>query len=69
MELAMNFAKAVPCHMRVHLCGRDRRMAEQFLNHAQIGAMFEEMGREAMAKHMRRDVPADPGPANTLFNS
>lgn len=35
-------------------------MSEQRLNHANVGAALEQMGREAVAKRMQRDCLAQP---------
>src|SRR5436190_7400036 len=42
----------------------DRCVAEQFLNCPQIGASFEQMGREGMPKRMRRDAALHGGAAH-----
>ena len=41
--------------VRVDLRGRDVGMAEQQLHDAQIGAVVEEVRRERVAQHVRRD--------------
>lgn len=38
--------------MRVYFSGSNARMAEHFLNGAEIGAAFDEMGGEGMTKTM-----------------
>ena len=45
-------------HMRIDLRRRDVGMAEQRLHDAEIGAAGEEMRRESVPQHMRRDLSA-----------
>ena len=52
----MNFAQAISGDVRVNLRRADARVAEQFLDHAQIRAVFQQMRRETMPQHMRCDV-------------
>ena len=41
--------------MRVNLRRADVRVAEQFLDHAQVRAVLEQMRGEAVPQHVRRD--------------
>src|SRR4051794_37631756 len=41
--------------MRVDLGGRDVGMAEKRLQHAEVGAARQQVGREGVAKHVRTD--------------
>jgi hypothetical protein len=41
MKLPMNIPQPVSADVRVNLRGADVRVAQQFLNHAQVGAVFE----------------------------
>ena len=52
----VDFAEAVAGNVGVDLGGADVGVAQQFLNNAQVGAMLEEMGGEAVAQHVRSDV-------------
>src|SRR5580692_1052581 len=54
MRRAVSFDESVGVHFRVDLRGRQRRVAEQFLDRAQIAAAREEMRGEGMAQRMRR---------------
>src|SRR6185295_8149704 len=48
--------------MAVHLGGREGRVAEQLLDGAEVGAAFEQMCGEGVAKPVRvRDEPAQCG--------
>src|SRR5256885_1826578 len=61
MILLVHLPKVLAVHMRVDLRRRNVGMPEHFLDGAQIGAAFEQMRRERMAKRMRRHHLGDPG--------
>ena len=42
--------------LRVHLCGRDARVSEHFLNDAQVGTMVEHVGCTGVTENVRRQV-------------
>src|SRR5436190_17671800 len=44
-------------------------MPKQLLNDAQVSTIFQQMGCETMAQHVRGYVAVDPGAANSLFDS
>lgn len=69
MELLVHLAEPAVGHMGVDLRGTDAGVTEQFLNDAQVRAMFEEMGGEAVTEHVRRDVAFDVGGRDALFDS
>ena len=52
----MNLAKMAELDTRVDLRRRDRRVAEHFLDCAEVGASGQEMGGEAMPQGMRANV-------------
>src|SRR5580700_8746939 len=56
-RLAEEFAVEVG----IDLGGGDAFVAEHFLNGTKIGAAFDEVGGEGMAKGMRGDVLGNPG--------
>ena len=56
MELPVNVPQSVARHVRVNFRGADIRVAEQFLDHSQIGAVLEQVRRETVPQHVRRDV-------------
>ena len=68
MKFPVNFPQPVARDVRVDFRRADVRVAEQFLNHAQIRAMFQQMRREAVPQHMRRHVPLNSGATNTVFD-
>ena len=69
MELPVNVPQPAPRHMRIDLRRADVRVAEQFLDDAQIRAMLQEMRRKTVPQHVRRDIPDRPRPANPILDS
>src|ERR1700758_87069 len=55
VKRAMDLAQMALGQMRVNLGGRDVAVAKHLLHRTQIGAAFQQMSREAMAKRMRTD--------------
>jgi len=53
MKLPMDVPQPVSRDVRVNLRGADVRVAEQFLDHPQICAVFQQMRCEAMTQHVR----------------
>ena len=53
MEIAHHRLHPLAQHMSIDLRRRDIRMAEQLLQHPQIGSVLQEMAREGVAQHMR----------------
>src|ERR1039458_6361557 len=64
----MNVAQPIAGDVRINLRRADARMAEQFLNHAQVRAMLQQMRRETVPQHVRRDVPLNSGAANAILD-
>src|SRR5262245_22071412 len=60
MEGAVHLPQVSPVEMRVDRGGRDRRVSQQLLDHAQVGAPREQMGRERMAERVRMDARREP---------
>ncbi len=44
-------------------------MAEQFLNHPQVGAVFEQVRGEAMPEHVWGDISVDTGQGASFLDS
>ena len=65
----MNIAEAPAGDVGVNLSGAYVGVAEEFLDHAQVGAMLEQVGREAVPEGVRGDVANDAGTTNTPFHS
>ena len=59
MGAAIDFQQAFGVNSRIDLRGRERRVAEQFLDRAQVAAARQQMGGEGMPERMR----ASPCPA------
>ena len=51
MKFPMNLAQPLAGDVRVNFRYADARMAEQFLDHAQVRAMLQQMRREAVPQH------------------
>ena len=68
MKFFVNFAQAVSRDVRVNFRRADVRMAEQFLDHAQIRAVLQQMRREAVPQHMRRHIARNPGACDAIFD-
>jgi hypothetical protein len=58
-----------PGEMQIDGCVIERRMAEQYLNGAQVRAGFKQVGGITMAQGMRRDVLLDAGSARRALAS
>jgi hypothetical protein len=69
MKPPMYFPQSIARHMGVDLRGADVGVAEQFLNHPQICAVFEQVRGKTVPKHVRGDVALDAGPADPIFNA
>ena len=54
--------------MGVDLCGENAFMAQQFLNHTQIGTILHQMRGEGVSKGVRADVLGDPGRFSQFFH-
>ena len=67
MKLPVNFPQPAARDVRVNLRRPDVRVAEQFLDHAQIRAVFQKVRRNTVPQHVRRDVAFDTRAANAIF--
>ena len=56
MRLIVDFHQAVNSDMGIFLCGREGRVAEQFLNGAQVRTPFQHVGGKSMPQGVRRDI-------------
>ena len=61
------FAKVFTVQMGIDLGSGDAFMAEHFLDGAQIGASFDEVGGEGMPEGMRRDIFGYAGLPDEVF--
>src|SRR5688572_12182219 len=69
MKLPMHLPQTAARHVSVNFRGADVRVAEQFLNHSEVGAMVEEVRGKTVTQHVRRDVSRNAGQANPVFNA
>ncbi len=67
MKFFVNLAQTVSRDVRVNLRRADVRVAEQFLDHAQIRAVLQKMRRKTVTHHVRRHVALDSGAADAIF--
>ena len=56
MKFFVDFAQTVSGDVRVNFRRADVRVAEQFLYHPQIRAVFQQMRRKTVPQHVRRHV-------------
>src|SRR5258706_2028773 len=61
MMLGVELLEPLARDVRVDLRGRDVRMSEQELHHPQVGAVVDEVRREGVAQHVRRELLARDG--------
>jgi hypothetical protein len=64
----MHRFKPLLIDMRVNLSGRNIRMAEHFLNNAQIGAIPQQMCRKTVPEKMRINVLLQSGVPRMFFH-
>jgi hypothetical protein len=69
MKLPVNVAQSMAGHMGVDFRGIDARVAEQFLNDAQVGSALQQMRGKAVTEHVRRDIARDPAPLRPRLDS
>ncbi len=48
----MDFPQSLAGYMGIDFCGADAGMAKQFLDYAQVGAIFQQMRGKAVAQHV-----------------
>ena len=68
MKLIVRLPQAAAGYMSINLGRADGRMPEQFLDDAQVRAILQQVCGKAVSQHMRRDVSANAGAANSLFD-
>ncbi len=68
MKLFVNLLQPAAGDVGVDFGGADAGVAEQFLDHAQVGTVFQQMGGEAVAQHVWRDVALDAGRRDALLD-
>src|SRR5471030_3318240 len=68
MKLPVDLPQPVAGDVRVNLRRADIRVAEQFLDDTQIRAMLQQMRREAVPQHVRRDIALNSGAPDAIFD-
>ena len=69
MKFPVNVAEAVAGDVSVNFCRGNGSVAQEFLNDAKVGAIFEQVSRKAVPQHVRRDISVDSGTTNALFDA
>jgi hypothetical protein len=68
VETAVDLAQTLSVQMGVNFGGADAGVAEEFLDDAQVRAVFEEVGGKAVAQHVRGDVPPEARPRGAALD-
>lgn len=68
MEFGVDVAKAFGSDVRVDFGGVDAGMAEEFLDDAEVGAIFEEVRGETVAEHVRGDIALNARETNAFLD-
>ena len=68
VELGVDPFQAGPVDVGVDLGGGDGGVAQQLLDHSEIGAGLQKVGGEGVAKGVGRDPACEPGPAGRPLN-
>jgi len=69
MEFLVDVAEAVAGDVGVNFGGADGGVAQEFLDDAQVGAMLEQVGGEAVPEHVGGDVPLHSRAAHAVFDA
>lgn len=64
----MHLAQSLAGDVGVNFRGADAGVAEEFLDHAQVGAVLHQMRGEAVSQHVRRNVARDAGALNAVLD-
>ena len=68
MKLPVHSFKSLLIHVRIDLGRRNIGVAQHFLNNAQIGAIAEQVGREAVPEKVRINILLQPGAPRVFFH-
>jgi hypothetical protein len=63
MVLAVDFAEAAVGDVSINFGCADAGVAEEFLDDSEVRAVVEEVSGEAVAEHVRGNIPLEPGAA------
>src|ERR1041385_463957 len=69
MKLVVDVPQASAADVGVNLGGAGAGVDEQCLDHAQVGAVLQQVSGKAVPKHVGRDVPSDAGQSSGLLDA
>ena len=69
MKPLMNFPQSVAGDVCVNFRGADVRVPQQFLDHAQVRAVLQQMRGETVSQHVRRHVAGHPCTPHAPFDA
>ena len=69
MKFPVYLAQTAAGDVSINFCRADAGMAKEFLDDAQVGAVFEQMRRKTVAQHVRRHVPRNTRAPDAIFDS
>ena len=69
MKFSVDVQQAIARHVGINLRGADIRVAEQFLNHAQIRAMLQQMRGKTVTQHVRRNIALHASAFHSFLNA
>src|SRR5437879_515344 len=69
MKFPVNLAQPAAGYVSINFSGADAGVTEEFLDDAQVGAVFEQMSGETLAQHVRGDIAFDTGAADAALDA
>ena len=69
MESSMHLAQPISRHVRINLRRADTGVAEQFLNHAQVRSVIQQVRGKTVPQHMRGDIARNACQTRALFDA
>jgi len=69
MKFPVDFPQPAAGDVSVDFRRADVRVAEQFLNHPQVRTVLQQVRRETVPQHVRRDVALDARAANAILDA
>ena len=67
VEPMQGFPEVFPVQVGIDLCGGDAFVSQHFLDGAEVGAAFDEVGGEGVTEGMGGDVLCDTGLPDEVF--
>jgi hypothetical protein len=68
MESAVDVAEAAGSDVSIDFGGGDCGVTEEFLNDAEIGAVFEQVRGKTVPQHVGCHIPRNPGQTRALLD-